>query len=125
MRMKAIGRSKVSKMSPKPTITYPFIRLPQDCGDVIGQTVGIYETEHEGRRAFMLIMDDNTTLPSKVIQCKTDSSLEKRINSLEINIENVIRYIDEKEGQNSPKIAWARRDSNTRSSPCEGDVIAS
>ena len=123
--MKAIGKSKISRMNPKPNIIYPFIRLPQECGDVIGQTVGIYETEHEGRRAFMLVLGDNTTLPSKVIQCKTDMGLEKRINDLEINIEKVIRYIDEKEGQNSAKIVWARRDSNTRSSPCEGDVIAS
>ena len=91
---------------------------------MIGQTVGIFETEHEGRRAFMLIVGDDTTSPSNVTQCKTDMSLEKRINDLEINIENVIRYIDEKEGQKGSKIAWARRDSNTRSSPCEGDVIA-
>lgn len=122
--MKAIGRSKVSKMSPKPTITYPFVRLPQDCGDVIGQTVGIYETEHEGRRAFMLIVGDDTTPSAKVIQCKTDQSLEKRINDLEINIEKVIQYIGGKEGQETAKIVWARRDSNSRSSPCEGDVIA-
>ncbi len=122
--MKLIGKSKVSKMNPKPNITYPFIRLPQDCGDVIGQTVGIYETEHEGRRAFMLVMSDNTTLPTKVIQHTTNVHVEKRINELEFKIDKVIDYINQKEPQKSARIEWARRDSNTRSSPCEGDVIA-
>ena len=85
--LQLIGKSKVSKMNPKPNITYPFIRLPKECGDVIGNTVGIYETEHEGKRAFLLVMGDDTTLPVKVIQQSDTKCIEKRLSDLEKDIE--------------------------------------
>ena len=76
-------------MNPKPNITYPFIRLPKECGDVIGNTVGIYETEHEGKRAFLLVMGDDTTLPVKVIQQSDTKCIEKRLSDLEKDIREI------------------------------------
>lgn len=90
--LQLIGKSKVSKMNPKPSITYPFIRLPQECGDVIGNTVGIYETEHEGKRAFLLVIGDDTTISQRVIQPSDAKNIEKRLSDLE----NEVRKIRQK-----------------------------
>ena len=103
--MKLIGRSKVSKISPKPYIIYPFIRLPKDYGDVIGQTVGIYETEHEGKRAFMLVMGDDTIIPTKVIQPSETKELEKRVIELENDIKEIKQFFVVKYQQNDTEIS--------------------
>ena len=107
--MKMIGRSKVGKMTPKPNITYPFARLPQECTDVIGQTVGIFETEHEGKRTFMLVLGDDTTIPSKVIQPSDTKSLEKRVFELENDIKEIKQSLIEKYQQNDAKIEISER----------------
>ncbi len=41
--------------APKPDITSPFARLPQECLDALGQHNGIHDTEHKGKRAFLLL----------------------------------------------------------------------
>jgi hypothetical protein len=116
-----IGKSKVGKVTPKPNNTYPFVRLPQECTDVIGQSFAIYDTEYKGKRAFLLVMGDESP---KVIQQKIKSTIEKRMDSLENKIDQVFELINTNQKQNESELIWARRDSNTRSSPCEGDVIA-
>jgi len=35
--MKRIGETKIGKLTPKPYITYPLIRLPPHLADVIGK----------------------------------------------------------------------------------------
>ena len=107
--MKPIGKSKISKMNPKPNITYPFIRLPQACGDVIGQTVGIYETQHEGKRAFMLVVGNDATIPSKVIQLGDTKSLENRVFELENDIKEIKQSLIEKYQQNDSEIEISGR----------------
>ena len=74
--VRVIGRSKIGKVTPKPNITYPLIRLPQSCEDAIGQTVGIYETEHEGKRAFLLVPYDDATSEPKVERPNSKSSID-------------------------------------------------
>ncbi|MGA2105238.1 MAG: hypothetical protein ABSG06_07580 [Methanoregula sp.] len=83
-----IGRSKIGKVTPKPNITYPFARLPQACTDVIGKDVGIYETEHEGKRAFLLVMGDDTTLPVN-LQPSDIKDIEKRLSALENDVKEI------------------------------------
>ena len=122
--MKPIGKSKVSRQTSKKNAIYPFVRFPQGYEDLIGNTMTIYETEHEGRRAFLLVPYDETISAPKVIQPIAKLSIEKRIDGLETKINQVIDLINSNKEQNGSKPTWARRDSNTRSSPCEGDVIA-
>ena len=106
--MRPIGRSKVSKMNPKPNITYPFIRLPQDCGDIIGQTVGIYETEHEGNRAFLIVLNENYC-NKRVIQNSFTKNLENRLSELENDIKEIKQSLIEKYQQNDSKIEISGR----------------
>ena len=53
-----------------------------------------------------------------------DKPLETRLNKLESTIKALNERINQNDNQNGAKQEWARRDSNSRSSPCEGDVIA-
>ncbi len=98
--VKLVGRSKIGKVTPKPNIIYPFARLPQECGDVIGHNVGIYETEHEGKRAILLVLDDEITIPTRVIQQSNTTSVEKRIIDLENDIRELKHAILNKSPQN-------------------------
>ena len=97
--VKLIGRSKIGKVTPKPNITYPFARLPQECEDVIGHNVGIYETEHEGKRAILLVMDDEITTPKRVIQQSNTTNTEKRLSNLENDIKELKEVILNKSPQ--------------------------
>lgn len=55
--MQHIGKSKIGALSAKKGVTYPQLRLPQHCGDVIGHTADILETESEGKRTFLIVID--------------------------------------------------------------------
>ena len=125
MTMRKIGESKIGNVNPKPNFRYPVVRFPKEYTDIIGHQVAIYETKDEsGRRAFMLVLDDDSIIPKKVIQQSDTTSIEKRIDGLENKINQVLEFICENKKQDTPEKTWARRDSNSRSSPCEGDVIA-
>jgi len=58
--MRYIGKSKISKINPKPNISYPLIRLPQAFNDFIGKTTNVFETENEGKQAFLVVLDKNS-----------------------------------------------------------------
>jgi hypothetical protein len=97
--MRHIGRSKIGKVTPKPNIIYPFARLPQECEEIIGKNVGIYETEYQGKRAFLLVIDDDTTLPTKVTQSSDITNTEKRLSELENDIKEIKEAILNKSPQ--------------------------
>lgn len=80
--MNYVGKSKISKLSPKANIQYPLVRLPQSCGDSIGKTASIYETEHEGNRAYLIVLDDNAFKNTKVIQQNNTKSYECRLSEV-------------------------------------------
>ena len=81
-----VGKSKVSKLIPKKGVVYPFVRLPQRYEDLIGNTVTIYETEHNGQRALLLVPYDITTPPPKVERPDSKISIDKRLSSIETDI---------------------------------------
>jgi transposase len=76
----------------------------QDCGGVIGQTADIYETEYEGKRAFMLVIANDTITPIKVIQPSDTKCLEKRVFELENDIKEIKQSLIGKYQQNNSKI---------------------
>jgi len=50
--MRYIGKSKISTLHPKPDISYPLIRLPQQYKHLIGETAQLFITNHEGKKGF-------------------------------------------------------------------------
>ncbi|MGZ4865189.1 MAG: hypothetical protein ACXV5H_11430 [Halobacteriota archaeon] len=59
--MQHIGTSKIGKLSAK-GIIYPQLRLPSEYSDVIGKIADIIETEHGGKRAFLVVPNNSTVL---------------------------------------------------------------
>ena len=74
--MKRIGETKIEKLTPKPHLTYPLIRLPPEYGEVIGKKAQIFETEYQGNRAFLIVVSEEVI--------KLD--IEKRISELETQV---------------------------------------
>ena len=133
--MQYIGTSKISRLNPKPNLTYPLIRLPQRYATVIGKTAHIYESWEEGQKAIVLVFDEaessDTENKERVIQPVTKPNSEfdfsARIAVLEEEIRQ-FRTLIEKEAHLTPNIKknqWARPDSDRRPPPCQGDVITS
>ena len=94
--MRFVGKSKIGRLSAKKGKIYAQIRLPSHLIDTIGEIADVYETERNGKRAFLLVtdqsmLDDDTVLqPSeKVVKPynKIDNdgrflALESQINEL-------------------------------------------
>jgi hypothetical protein len=84
--MKPVGKSKVSKQTSKEDTVYPLIRLPQEYEGLIGNTVTIYETEHDGQRALLLVPYEDTRSPPKIDRPNSKISINKRLSSIEADI---------------------------------------
>ena len=101
--MKLIGRSKISKLNPKHNITYPILRLPQDQADVIGEMAYVYETECNGLRAFLVMLDEIDPVACGVIQLDSKNDLEIRVNRLESKMDEIVRVIGENGNKSESK----------------------
>jgi hypothetical protein len=66
--MKLIGRSKIGKLSAK-GITYPQLRLPKSYSHAIGDIANIFETQFEGKQAFLIVTEHS--MPNNNIVLKT------------------------------------------------------
>ena len=53
--MQLIGKSKIGSLSARKGVSYPQLRLLQQCADVIGDTADIFETESDGKRTFLIV----------------------------------------------------------------------
>ena|SRR5665647_586754 len=97
--MQYVGTSKISKLNPKPNLTYPLIRLPQRYRTIIGKTAHIDESWEEGQKAIVLVFDE-TENKEKVIQPvikrNPESDFSARIAVLEEEIRE-LRTLIEKE----------------------------
>jgi len=87
--MDRISDTWFGKVKVKEKYIYPTLHFPTEYGDIIGHKVTIYQTEDDGKRAFMLILDDDTLLPEKVIQHRITSGLERRMDILEKNMKEM------------------------------------
>jgi hypothetical protein len=106
---------KISKLNPKPNLTYPLIRLPQRYATVIGKTAHIYESLEEGQKAIVLVFDETESNDAenkeKIIQPVTrpvikrivESDFTARIEVLEEEIKD-LRTLIEKEAHVTPNI---------------------
>jgi hypothetical protein len=139
--MQYLGKTKIGRFCSNPSVIYPQMRLPQDTKDVIGETAQIYATKHDGKRAFLFVLDDTQIQHDKsdddasqvlqfdanILQLSAKSSVEARLSTLEsdINALKSLLFSNESEAFTKIKNRWARPNSNRRPSPCKGDVITS
>jgi hypothetical protein len=70
--MQHIGKSKIGSLSARKGVKYPQLRLPQQCADVIGDTAEIFETESDGKRAFLIVTDQTMPKDDYVLKQNTD-----------------------------------------------------
>jgi len=78
--MERIGETKIGKLTPKPHLTYPLIRLPPKFADIIGKKAQIFEIEYEGSKAFLIVVAEEVI--------KT-GDIEKRVSGLEKQVEEL------------------------------------
>jgi hypothetical protein len=74
--MQHFGKSKIGSLSARKGVKYPQLRLPQQCADVIGDTAEIFETESDGKRAFLIVTDQ--TMPKDDYVLKQNADILKQ-----------------------------------------------
>ena len=134
--MEPIGKSKIGKLSAKGN-NYPQLRLPQRYVNTVGEVADVFETEHEGKQAFLIVTEhgvpkeDMVLKPSEeVLKQQPHESLDKRLSALESQIAELKTLLLTTQNQkaprsplfhqSTPKNQWARPDSNRRPPPCKG-----
>jgi len=133
--MEPIRKSKIGKLSAKGN-NYPQLRLPRRYVNTVGEVADVFETEHEGKQAFLIVTEhsvpkeDTVLKPSEeVLKQRPLESLDQRLSALKSQIAELKSLLLEKENQkapqsplfrqSTPKNRWARPDSNRRPPPCE------
>ena len=91
--MRFVGKSKIGRLSAKKGKVYAQIRLPPQLADTIGEIANIFETEHNGKRAFLLLMkrsmsDDDMVLQldERVVKSEDYNDYDHRLCALESEI---------------------------------------
>ncbi len=111
-----IGTSKISKLTAKPNLTYPLIRLPQRYENVIGKAAHIYESSEEGQKSIILVFDEaeSKEIENKekviqpIIKQNAESDFSARISVLEEETKE-LRTLIEKESFHDSFIAKKKR----------------
>jgi hypothetical protein len=131
--MRFIGKSKIGRLSAKKGKIYAQIRLPPQLADIIGDIADVFETEHDDKRAFLLVTKqsvlerDKVLQPDeKVVKLDDETDNDRRFKALKSDInelksllllnESTSLHKNEKEDGHE----WARPDSNRRPPPCQG-----
>ena len=139
--MQHIGKSKIGKLSAKGN-DYPQLRLPLQYVNTVGEVADVFESEHEGKQAFLIVTEhavpkeDTVLKPSEeVLKPVEETAAESRLSALESQIAELKSLLLKNENQEAPlsplfrqsttENRWARPDSNRRPPPCQGDVITS
>jgi hypothetical protein len=87
-----IGKAKIGKLSAKGNY-YPQLRLPQRYSNIVGETARVFETEHEGKRAFLMVTEqkqpknDTVLKPGeKVLKQQPYRGLDQHLSAIESQI---------------------------------------
>jgi len=98
--MRIVGKSKIGRLSAKKGKVYAQIRLPPQLADTIGDVADIFETEHNGKRAFLLVTrrsvpKDNTVLQldEKVVKSEDYEDYDYRLCALESEINHLKSFL--------------------------------
>jgi hypothetical protein len=66
--MRFVGKSKIGRLSAKKGKSYAQIRLPPYLADTIGEIADVFETERDGKRAFLLVTKQSVLVNDSVLQ---------------------------------------------------------
>ena len=102
-----VVNQKISKIHLKPNASYPLLRLPQAFNDFIGKTTHIFETDYDGKQAFLVVDKNNDQakqVSSQVMQPVTqpeaedtrqytENSIEARLSALENGIKEIKSFL--------------------------------
>lgn len=61
--MQPIFTHKIGRHSSKPSHAYPVIRLPIKFKSLAGRTAHVYQTQNDGKLAFLIIIDARVANP--------------------------------------------------------------
>ncbi len=133
-----IGKSKIGALSARKGIRYPQLRLPQQCADVIGEMADIFETESEGKRAFLVVTDQAMSNGDSVLkqdadvlkQCDVVARPSEQITAENLN--NIPRLYKTRNGSKSeqkpllsiPSVVSCAASSGYNACACPGSVAA-
>lgn len=91
--MRFVGTSKIGRLSAKKGKIYAQIRLPLQLAHTIGDIADVFETERDGKRAFLLVtnqhvLDNNMVLQhsEKVVKPGDEIDNDQRFTALESQI---------------------------------------
>jgi hypothetical protein len=94
--MRLVGKSKIGRLSAKEGKIYPQIRLPPHLTDTIGEIADVFETERNGKRAFLLVtkqsvLDHDMVLQhgAKVVKPDDETEYDQRFAALESQIRDL------------------------------------
>jgi len=116
--MQRLGKAKIGRLSAK-GIDYPQLRLPRKYAWIAGKTADIYQTEDEGKQAFLIVIKqevpkDMVLKPrDKVLKPGAEPAADARISALEYEISELKRALFSNEANSFDKI---------RKSKAEGEI---
>jgi hypothetical protein len=103
-RVQHIADSKIGTIRSKPNVKYPMVRLPRERSEIIGLKAHIYETDYEGRPAFLVVpyaKDTEQVIAkpeSKVSKLSLETDVEARLSALELKINTLASLLLLNEG---------------------------
>jgi hypothetical protein len=125
--MQLIGKSKIGSLSARKGVRYPQLRLPQRFSEIMGDTADVFETESEGKQAFLVVTEQampncNSVLKpnEEVLKQQPERGLDQRLSAIESKIAELKSILFNDNVQKTTqftkdkKIKGRGRDSNPR-----------
>jgi hypothetical protein len=98
--MRFIGKSKIGRLTAKKGKIYAQIRLPPHLADTIGEIADVFETERNGKRAFLLVTNQSVLdadsvlqLGAKVVRPYDEQDYDQRFEGLKSQISELISFL--------------------------------
>jgi hypothetical protein len=117
--MQPIFLHKIGRHSSKPSRAYPVIRLPLKFKSLAGRTAHVYETQNNGKLAFLITIDE------EVGNLVATNDVDKRLSALEYKTDNFIQFIQANTPKNYSKSKKGAPESGfePESEPRQGSMI--
>jgi len=98
--MQLLCTCKIGIHSSTPSHAYPVIRLPREFAPLAGETARIYETERDGKLAFVMTVDKKVAKFCANSEC---NDLDQRLSAIESQIVEIKSLLLTHEIQKAPQ----------------------